>query len=493
MTSPMIQKDIVSACKIETIKAILEELNGDYFTLLVDESFDVSSKEQMAIVLRYIDRNGFVIERLLDIVHVQDTSALSLKRAIVNLLAQHSLSLSYVCGQCYDGASNMQGEINDLKMLIRIQEALDLGELTTGSGLNQELGLSRACDTRWGSHFKSFNNFILIFGSILNVLESLVLDARLLDERAKAMRYLEACRTYEIAFMLHLMSDVLAITNELNKCLQKKEQDLANAMLLVEVAKIRLQAYRDEEWDSLITMVSLFCIKHEILVPNFEEPYVSSLRSRRRLGDNKVSHHYRVEVFSNIIDWQLQELKDHFGEATTDLLHGISCLNPIDLFSSFDIRKIMKMAKLYPDDFNEFNMGSLENQLASYIIDVRDVDERFSNLKGLCDHSKKLVQTKKHSNYPLVFRLVKLALLLPVATASVERAFSAMKFIKNDLRSQMSDDFFSDIEALPNHLRRKYALLRDLDKSLQGTDLNKVPESKRDPPVGNLRTKTRQL
>ncbi|XP_059295624.1 uncharacterized protein LOC132048960 [Lycium ferocissimum] len=42
MTSLMIQKDIVSACKIETIKAILEELHGDYFSLLVDESFDVS-------------------------------------------------------------------------------------------------------------------------------------------------------------------------------------------------------------------------------------------------------------------------------------------------------------------------------------------------------------------------------------------------------------------------------------------------------------------
>ncbi|XP_060182480.1 uncharacterized protein LOC132612175 [Lycium barbarum] len=504
MTSPGIQKDIVTSCKIETIKVILDELNGDYFALLVDESFDVSRKEQMAIVLRYIDRKGIVMERLIDIVHVQDTSALSLKRAIVNLLAQHSLSLSHIRGQCYDGASNMQGEINGLKMLIRqesrsahsihcfahqlqltlvavskkcievgklvvlvsnilnvlgssfkrmdefrdsqkerIQEALDMGELITGRGLNQELGLSRACDTRWGSHYKSFNNFILMYGSIVNVLESLVHDARLMDERAKAMGYLDACRTYEVAFMLHLMSEVLAITNEVNKCLQKKEQDLANAMLLLEVAKIRLQAYRDEEWDSLIAKVSLFCIKHEILVPNFKDPYVSSLRSRRRLGDNTVLHHYRVEVFCNIIDWQLQELKDRFGEATTNLLRGIACLNPIDSFSSFDIRKIMKMAALYPDDFDEFNMSALENQLASYIIDVRDVDERFFDLKGLCDLSKRLVQTKKHSNYPLVFRLVKLALLLPVATASVERAFSAMKFIKNDLRSQMSDDFLS--------------------------------------------------
>ncbi|KAH0689909.1 hypothetical protein KY289_017267 [Solanum tuberosum] len=504
MTSPIIQKDIVTACKIETVKAILEELNGDYFALLVDESFDISRKEKMAIVLRYVDRIGFVMVRLIDIIHIQDTSALSLKKTIINLLAQHSLSPSRVRGQCYDGASNIQGEVNGLKMLIRqesrsahsihcfahqlqltlvgiskkcvevgklvvlvsnifnvlgssfkrmddlrnsqkaaIQDALDMGELTTGRGLNQQLGLSRACDTRWGSHYKSFNNFILMFGSIVEVLESLALDAQSMDERAKAMGHLESCQTFEVAFMLHLMRDVLAITNELNNCLQRKEQDVANVMLLVEVAKKRLQVLRDDEWNSLIAKVSIFCTKHEILIPNFEEPYVSSLRSRRRLAHYTVLHHYRVEVFCNIIDWQLQELNDRFNEVSTDLLHGIACLNPINSFSSFDNKKIMRMAELYPDDFDEFNMDTLENQLASYIIDVRDVDERFSDLNGLCDLSKRLVQTKKHSNYSLVFHLVKLALLLPVAIASVERAFSAMKFIKNDLRSQMSDDFFS--------------------------------------------------
>ncbi|KAG5569788.1 hypothetical protein H5410_059554 [Solanum commersonii] len=119
MTCPKIQKDIVIACKIETIKGIIKKLNGDYFSLLVDESFDVSRKEQMAVVLRYVDRRGFVMERLLDIVHVKNTNVLSLKEAIVNLLSQHSLSLSYVRGQCYDGASNMQGDINGLKMLIK--------------------------------------------------------------------------------------------------------------------------------------------------------------------------------------------------------------------------------------------------------------------------------------------------------------------------------------------------------------------------------------
>ncbi|KAG5622860.1 hypothetical protein H5410_008078 [Solanum commersonii] len=97
----------------------MKDLNGDYFALLVDESFDVSRKEQMAIVLRYVDKKGFVVEVFIGLVHVKDTNALSLKKTIVNVLAQHSLSLSYVRGQCHDGASNMQGDINDLKMLIK--------------------------------------------------------------------------------------------------------------------------------------------------------------------------------------------------------------------------------------------------------------------------------------------------------------------------------------------------------------------------------------
>jgi len=209
LTSPDIQKELVTACKIETLKSIMEDLNGDYFALLVDESFDVSRKEQMAIVLRYVDKKGFVVEAFIGLVHVKDTSALSLKKTIVNVLAQHSLSLSYVRGQCYDGASNMQGDINGLKMLIKkesksahsihcfahqlqltlvavskkcvqvgevvllvsnilnvlgasfkrmdelrqsqkdnLQKALDMDEIKIGRGLNQELGLIRADDTR---------------------------------------------------------------------------------------------------------------------------------------------------------------------------------------------------------------------------------------------------------------------------------------------------------------------------------------------------------
>uniref|UniRef100_A0A1S3WYB8 Zinc finger MYM-type protein 1-like n=1 Tax=Nicotiana tabacum TaxID=4097 RepID=A0A1S3WYB8_TOBAC len=158
---------------LNKVKAIMDDLNGDFFALLVDESCDVSRKEQLAIVMRYVNRCGSVVEHFIRIVHVRNTTALCLKKAIVDYIAQHSLSLSYVRGQCYDGASNMQGDLRGLKTLIqqesksaysihyfahqlqltlvakKVQEALDMGKLETGRGLNQELGLVRAADTRW--------------------------------------------------------------------------------------------------------------------------------------------------------------------------------------------------------------------------------------------------------------------------------------------------------------------------------------------------------
>ncbi|XP_076942931.1 uncharacterized protein LOC143612973 [Bidens hawaiensis] len=94
------------------------EIKDDVFGLLVDESSDVSLKEQMAVVVRYVDKLGVVKEIFIGIAHVKDTCSSTLKQAIVSLLASNQLSLDQVRGQGYDGASNMRGEFNGLKALI---------------------------------------------------------------------------------------------------------------------------------------------------------------------------------------------------------------------------------------------------------------------------------------------------------------------------------------------------------------------------------------
>jgi hypothetical protein len=88
------------------------------FSLLIDEAADVSDKEQMAIVLRYLNKQGLIIESLVGVVHVKETSAICLMEALQKLFTDIGLSIKQVRGQCYDGASNMRCEFNGLKAKI---------------------------------------------------------------------------------------------------------------------------------------------------------------------------------------------------------------------------------------------------------------------------------------------------------------------------------------------------------------------------------------
>ena len=118
LIAPQIQHDIVHVASGETTKAIINDLNDEFLSILIYESRDIAVKEQMAILLRYVNLKGCVIERFLGIVHISDTTSLSLKLAMEGLFSKYGLSISSLRGQGYDGASNMRGEFNGLKALI---------------------------------------------------------------------------------------------------------------------------------------------------------------------------------------------------------------------------------------------------------------------------------------------------------------------------------------------------------------------------------------
>ncbi|KAK4258236.1 hypothetical protein QN277_007708 [Acacia crassicarpa] len=118
MIAPSIQKDITHAAASLVTRAIISDIGNNFFSILVDEARDISIKEQMAIVLRYVNCNDDIIERFLGLVHVSDTTASSLKESIELIFAKNGLSLTKIRGQGYDGASNMSGQFSVLKSLI---------------------------------------------------------------------------------------------------------------------------------------------------------------------------------------------------------------------------------------------------------------------------------------------------------------------------------------------------------------------------------------
>lgn len=97
LTSPDIQKDIVNAAAIETLNKIISGVGNSLFSILIDESCDIARKEHMAIVLRYVCK-GHVIEWFVGVEHVNDTAALSLKKAIDNFFSRNKLSISKLRG-----------------------------------------------------------------------------------------------------------------------------------------------------------------------------------------------------------------------------------------------------------------------------------------------------------------------------------------------------------------------------------------------------------
>ncbi|XP_076931892.1 uncharacterized protein LOC143597206 [Bidens hawaiensis] len=449
MTSPSIQKELCNCFAEEVLKRIFEELNDDVFSILVDESRDISKKEQMAVVLRYVDKLGFVKERFIGLVHVMETTALSLKAAIDDLFARHNLSISRVRGQGYDGASNMSvnvvsGSCKRIDLLRESQrESLGLNsEVETGSGKNQELSLARAGDTRWSSHEKTILRLLTLYPCVIDVLEYIEKSREFSNYQNESRGLQEFIKTFNFVFYLHLMKYILGVTNTLCQALQRKDQDMLNAVKLVKLTDEGLKRYRLEGFDSLLEDVTSFCEKYEIEVVDMEAEYVDPRFKRKKTGITN-RHHYVVNNFNTVLDMQIQELGSRFNEVTTKLLTNMSSLSPSCNFSAFSKVNLINLAEMYPCDFDFDEKEKLVYELGHYITNVKE-DKRFANLSGLGDLAKMMVKTRLHIDYPLVYRLIKLSLVLPVATASVERCFSSMKNVKTDLRNRMGDEYMND-------------------------------------------------
>jgi hypothetical protein len=463
-----------------------------------------------------VSNEGKVVERFLRLYHVKDTTSEALKLALFKILDNHKLSISRLRGQGYDGASNMRGEFNGLqrkildenpyafyvhcfahrlqlvvvavatssssyvhdffeyvslivttssssckKMEVLVEEShkqmldrLERGEISTGRGLNQQTSLARHGDTRWGSHHKTLLRLDENWASVIKILGTVDAHGR---NPSHAAGCVEKMQCFAFALVLNMMIKLLGITNDLSRLLQKKDMNIVHAMELVQDVKFRLATMRDNGWDSLLEEVQQFCISKSILVPNMDDEI--PVRGRNRLEGRTITnlHYYRAKIFYVLIDKICVEMNHLFGDSNQEVLSCFSCLDPKNSFSKFDVEKLSRLAEIYSADFSNGDRSMLRDQLETYVLHLRN-HVAFSACKDVESLAAKMVETEKHLVFSLVYKLIELALLLPMSTTSVERAFSAMKIIKSKLRNKINDDWF-------NHLMVCYTE-REIFKSL---------------------------
>ncbi|XP_010484790.1 PREDICTED: uncharacterized protein LOC104763070 [Camelina sativa] len=162
--------------------------------------------------------------------------------------------------------------------------------------------------------------------------------------------------------------------------LQQRDQDILNAMSMVKSTKGQLQNLRDDGWDAFMEKVLSFSEKNNTEMLNMAGNFVNS-RMPRKITNKSNLHHYKVNCFYTVLDMQLLEFNDRFNEQ----------------------------------------------------------DDRFTTLKSLRDLAQVMVETRKHLSHLLIYRLVKLSLILPVATSSNKRCFSAMNIVKTTARNRIGD------------------------------------------------------
>ncbi|XP_072058110.1 uncharacterized protein [Arachis hypogaea] len=335
----------------------------------------------MALVVRFVDKHGFVKERLIDVVHVKDTTSATLKQEICSVLSHHNLNIQNVRGQGYDGASNMRGEwkgllVDEILALVAAaKEVVDVhaffqslsniinvvcssckrndelrsayateishlvatNQIETGRGANQIGTLKRSGDTRWSSHFNSICSLLRMFGATTSVLEDLATNGSTYSQRGDATYALKSLLSFDFVFILHMMKDIMGITDKLCQALQQKSQDILNAMHLISSTKSLIQQLRDSSWGELLEKVSSFCNDHAIQIPDMGASFSDIIRSHRKKDVVTVEHHYRVDIFTSVIDFQLKELNSRFSEQAIELLILSTSLDPKDAFKLFSV------------------------------------------------------------------------------------------------------------------------------------------------------------
>ncbi|XP_060972576.1 uncharacterized protein LOC115696806 [Cannabis sativa] len=514
-TSQTTQKQVLHVLGDKVRNAIREEIGDAKFSVIVNEAQEESKKEQMSIVLRFVDKDGYVQERFFGLIHVKDTAALTLKECIFSILSNYSLDVQSIRGQGYDGASNMRGQWNGLQALIlsecpyayyfhcfahRLQLALvaasrevipvhqfftklnsivnivgasckrndqlkaaqaaniahllEIDELESGKGLNQIGSLQRAGDTRWSSHLKSISSLIKMFSATCEVLLNIIEDGTTFAQRGDADAAYESLTSFEFVFILHLMKKILEISNILCQALQLQSQDILNAMHLVSSTKTLIQKLREDGWDELVDEVKSFCELVNIPVRDFNAHYTAKRgRSCGQQDAITVEHYYRVDLFNAVIDFQLQELNNKFNDSTVELLILSSALDPREMHTSFRIDDICKLVqKFYPKDFTEYEMVQLRTQFEQ-------------------NHIRELPDFNVLATISNLF-----------STATTERSFSAMNIVKTTLRNKMEDEFLSDclLVYIEREIAKKFSIdsLIDDFRDMQERRSNKKEEER---------------
>ena len=472
------------------LKITAEVKEAGYFTIITDETKDISKCEQLSICLRYV-YEGVIHERFFGFVHAEELNASALAEYILKVLSELHLSISNCVSQCYDGASVMSGcysgvsarvlEMNPKAVYVHccahrlnlvlvdscksIAAASDFFSLLEALyvfisssiphslfakkqselGQQRQIQLKKLSDTRWSCRYASIKAVKTTISAIIDTLEELSEDS---DSRAvEARGLLFQVKKFQFLLSLIMFERIFSITAKLSDLLQAEHLNYAAAAACIRATKETIQSLRCEEewkkiWDEAVSMATEYCIAIESVRPRrnrrlperFDDAVVTAETTGNR---DKPVEEYRVQVYYSTLDTVLEEMNSRFSDVNLSLLSAMQALLPTS------------------DRF--LDVDTLHPFLQHYDIDVSEVQIEVMTAKRLLQNSKSKLEFLHHvynelvpvkACFPRLLQSLKIAMTIGVSSASAERSFSSLRRIKTYLRSAMTQERLSNLALL---------------------------------------------
>ena len=121
--SKTIQSEMITTVGAIIVNNLSQEIRDNkYFSIMSDKADDISNKENLSVMIRFLDSTKTVREEFVRFYLCEDgRTEAAINDLIIGAVADLGLSMDDCRGQCYDGAGNMSGRLNGASPLIRAE------------------------------------------------------------------------------------------------------------------------------------------------------------------------------------------------------------------------------------------------------------------------------------------------------------------------------------------------------------------------------------
>ncbi|KAF0714306.1 zinc finger MYM-type protein 1-like [Aphis craccivora] len=482
------------------IKSIANEVQkSKYFSVLADETKDISKTEQLSVMVRYY-YNNTVNERFLGYASCSELNSKASFEFIKKTLAACGINIQNCIAQTYDGASVMSGHQNGVQAIFQteVPKALythcynhrlnlvivdvckNIPEIEQFITLLQQLynfvsrstvhmvfldlqkkmfpktktiELKKLCETRWICQIAACVAVRETFSVTLLLLNKISVESK--SDRSMEAKSILVHINFEFIFCLHLFCDTFSQIKIVSDYLQFPNSDIGTSCIMVESLIDYLKEFRtvDRLFNVLLEKVVLFTEINNILLP---EENLMCRRTHRKLPVRFASYitelptsenstvmcknDVKIIIFNPVIDGMINELQRRFSD-NNPILSGISSLNPQNK-SFLDFQILLPFAKHYDVDIESLES---ELKLIPKLIKRHQIEKK-TKINTILDFIQ-LLECYKLA-FSELYLLCTIAIIIPPSSAGVERTFSSLRQIKTYLRNKMINSRPTDIAIL---------------------------------------------